>query len=63
MHLEGILYFPAQDLKFSGGSAQSASAALLIARSVDFSGGANLGSFEGSVVESNPALIKAVLIE
>jgi hypothetical protein len=63
MNLEGILYFPNQNLKFSGGSAVDASASMLIARTVDFVGITNIGGFEGTVVEKNPALVKAVLIE
>ncbi len=63
MDLEGILYFPGQDVAFAGGSALSAAASLLIARTVTFVGHSELGDFTGTAVEANNMLISASIIE
>jgi len=63
MFLTGILYFPNQDIKFSGGNAFDATQSLLIAQSVDFAGGAYLGGFDGTPIEVNPLLVKATIVE
>jgi len=63
MVVEGILYMPNQDIKFSGGSEFNAEASILIARTISFTGNSNLGSFEGSAAESNTTLIAARLVE
>ena len=61
--LEGILYFPNQDLTFAGGSATDPVPAIIVANTVDFTGDTNTGNFDGSVVIENPFLIKASLVE
>ncbi len=62
-NLEGIIYFPNQDLHYAGGAAETDSPIMIIARSVSFSGNSQLGSFDGSAVETNPLLIEAALVE
>ena len=63
MTLEGILYFPNQDLLFAGGSAIEPSATFIVANTVDFSGNTEINNVEGSVVESNPQLTEVTLLE
>ncbi len=63
MDLEGIIYFPVQDLKFAGGAAFDISATMLIADEIDISGNTILGDFDDSAVESNTLLIEASLAE
>lgn len=63
MFLTGILYFPNQDVKFTGGSESDATKSLIIAQHVDFSGGAFLGGFEGTPIKANPLLVKATIVE
>lgn len=63
MDLEGIIYFPVQDVKFAGGAAFDISATMLIADEIDISGNTILGDFDGSAVESNTLLIEASLAE
>jgi hypothetical protein len=63
MNLEGIIYFPVQDVKFTGGSSLDASATMLIADEVEIAGNTTLGNFEGSALEANKLLIKASLAE
>jgi hypothetical protein len=63
MDLEGIIYFPVQDVKYSGGSAIDISSTMLIADEVDISGNTVLGDFDGSAVEANTLLIEASLVE
>ncbi len=63
MFLTGILYFPNQDVKFTGGNASDATESLIIAQHVDFSGGAYLGGFEGTPIKVNPLLVKATIVE
>ncbi len=62
-NLTGIMYFPNQDVKFAGGSALSASAAMLVAYNITFTGGAYVGQFEGTALESNEQLIQAKVVE
>lgn len=63
MHLEGILYFPNQEVQFSGGSSLSSSTSLIIADTVTFTGNTDIGDFENSPVLSNPLLVQAQLVE
>ena len=63
MDLEGILYFPGQDVAYAGGSSLDATASLLIARTVTFVGSSELGDFSSSAVAANNMLISASLIE
>lgn len=63
MDLEGILYFPSQDLNFSGGTSLDTSASMIIANTVSFTGQSHLGNLEDSAVQTNTSLITAVLVE
>ncbi len=63
MHLEGILYFPNQGVKFAGGSSLNSSTSLIIADTVDFVGNTDIGGFEDSPILGNPLLIEATLVE
>ena len=61
--LEGILYFPNQDLTFSGGSETDPVPAIIVANTVDFTGDTNTGDFDGSVVVESPFLVEVSLVE
>jgi Flp pilus assembly protein TadG len=63
MNLEGILYFPNQDLSYSGGASISSSPTIIIADTVTFNGNATAGGFENSSILSNPLLISAAIVE
>jgi hypothetical protein len=63
MDLEGILYFPVQDVKFAGGSSFDISATMIIADEVDIAGNTSLGDFDGSATTANKLLIAAYLSE
>jgi hypothetical protein len=63
MDLEGIIYFPVQDLKFAGGASFDVSSTMLIVDEIDISGNTSLGDFDDSAVESNTLLIEASLAE
>jgi hypothetical protein len=63
MDLEGIIYFPVQDVKYTGGSAFDISATMIIADEVEISGNTNLGDFDGSATQANTLLIEAWLAE
>jgi hypothetical protein len=62
MNLDGILYFPNQNIKFAGGSTSDATNSILIADTVTFTGNTEIG-LTGSVVAANPLLISAKLAE
>lgn len=62
MNLDGILYFPNQNLKFAGGSATDTTNSILIADTVTFTGNTEIG-LSGSAVSANPLLISAKLVE
>jgi hypothetical protein len=63
MDLDGISYFPAQDVQFSGGTNLDATSSLLIADTVTFTGNSEVGDFQGSATQSNNNLIAAILVE
>lgn len=63
MNLDGIIYMPDQNLKFSGGSATDNSSSILIADTIEFTGQSYLGNFDGSAAKANPGLIRVSLVE
>lgn len=63
MELEGILYFPNQDVKFAGGTSLDSSTSLIIADTVTFTGNTTIGGFEDTPTLINPLLITATLVE
>jgi len=62
-NLEGIVYLPNRHVKFAGGSALNTSSTLLIADTVAFTGGTDIGDFENTPVLSNPLLFTSYLVE
>ena len=63
MDLEGLIYFPSQDLNFSGGTEFDVSSSMLVARTISFTGQTHVGNFDGTVVEANPLLFTASIVE
>jgi Flp pilus assembly protein TadG len=63
MDLEGILYFPNQDISYSGGASINSSPTIIIADTVTFNGNSTAGGFENSSILSNPLLISAAIVE
>ncbi len=63
MDLEGILYFPVQDVKYAGGSSFDLNSSMIIADEVQITGNTNLGDFDGSATQANKMLIAAWLAE
>ncbi|MEE8084149.1 MAG: hypothetical protein V3T46_02900, partial [Alphaproteobacteria bacterium] len=63
MHVEGILYFPNQGVKFSGGSALDSTTSLIIADTVEFVGNTDIDGFSNTQSIANPLLIEATLVE
>ena len=66
MTLNGILYFPSADLQFTGGSALTESATIIIADEVTFTGDAFLGGFTmapGNAILGNALMLQATLVE
>ena len=63
MYMEGIIYFPSQDLQFSGGSGLNASQSMIIADTVTFTGNTEVGNLDASAIQANNFLISATLIE
>ena len=63
MDLDGILYFPNNDLTFSGGATLDASSSMLVADSITFTGNSYVGNFDNSAAESNQYLVSTSLIE
>ena len=62
MNLDGILYFPNQDLQFAGGSDLQNSAAVIIADTVNFTGNTEI-DIDTTVGDANPLLFEATLVE
>ncbi len=63
MTMEGILYFPNQDLKFSGGGTIDPVTTLIAANTAEFTGNTTTDNLDGSVVTGNPFLIVVNLVE
>ena len=63
MSLDGILYFPNQDVKYAGGTAFDTNASIIIADEVEMTGNTALGDFDNSASQANKVLIEARLVE
>jgi hypothetical protein len=63
MNMEGILYFPTHDLKFSGGGTVDPVSTVIVANTVDFNGNTTTDNLDGSPVSTNPFLIVVNLVE
>ena len=66
MQLNGIIYFPTSELNFTGGSALTDSASIIIADKVTFSGDVHLGDFSsapGNAILGNALMLQATLVE
>jgi Flp pilus assembly protein TadG len=66
MQLNGIIYMPNADLQFTGGSALTESASIIIADEVTFTGDAFLGGFDtapGNAILGNALMLQATLLE
>jgi len=63
MNLEGILYFPNQDLQFTGGTDINPVTTVIVADTLTFSGNTDVSDFDGSVIQANPNLITVTLVE
>lgn len=61
MELSGVLYFPSQSIRFSGGSDLNDSRAMIIADTVEFSGSSVVDLDD--VTTTNPLLAEATLLE
>ena len=63
MFVQGIMYFPNQDIEFTGGNSLQSTSAIIIADEIKFSGDAYVGGFENSPIIGNPLLIQATLVD
>jgi Flp pilus assembly protein TadG len=63
MDLEGLVYFPNQDLKFAGGTTFDMSSTMLVARTISFTGQSHVGDFGGTAVAANPLLFTVAIVE
>jgi hypothetical protein len=63
MNLEGILYFPNQDLQFTGGTTIDPVTTLIVADTITFSGNTEVDDFNDSAIKANPFLITVTLVE
>ena len=61
--LDGGLYFPGQDLKFSGGSITENSPTMIVADMIEFAGSSHLGDLSASTATSSVQLVSASMVE
>ncbi len=61
--LQGILYFPNQDLMFSGGSATDPVPTIIVANTVHFTGNTEIGDPNMLLLPPSPYMIKVSLVE
>ncbi len=62
-NLEGILYFPNQHLKFSGGTEIDPVTSLIVADTIEFTGHTLVADLDGSAIMANPNLVTVTLVE
>ncbi len=63
MSLEGIMYFPNQNLLFAGGSEIDPVTTIIVADTINFVGNTSIGDFDGSGILADPNLIEVRLVE
>lgn len=63
MSLEGIVYFPTDDLKVAGGNTLDMNKTMIVGDTVEFTGNTQVGGVSGSVVSANPNLVDVQLVE
>ena len=64
MNLDGILYFPNNEVKFAGGSEAEATELFMIARAVDFTGNSYIAEMDPDSKRSyNPLFVETRLVE
>lgn len=63
MTLDGILYFPNQEVKFDGGSGTNATATMIIADTLTVTGQSNFANLKESTVGSNRYLTTVSIVE
>ena len=63
MALDGIIYAPNQHIKFAGGSAGTASKALIVSATVTFTGNSTFGGMESTTIANSPFFSFARLVE
>ncbi len=63
MNLEGIMYFPNQNLLFAGGSEIDPVTTFIVADTINFVGNTNVGDFDASGILADPNLISVQLVE
>lgn len=64
MNLDGILYFPNNEVKFAGGSEAEATQLFMIARAVDFTGNSYIAEIDPSQKRAyNPLFVETRLVE
>lgn len=61
--LEGILYFPNQELNFSGGTATNPVPSIIVADKVKFTGQSNFSDPNASTIAPSKYMIKVALVE
>jgi hypothetical protein len=61
--LQGILYFPNQQLNFSGGSVTDPVPTIIVADKVNFTGQTNIGDPAAPTVVPSKYMIKVALVE
>lgn len=63
MRLDGVLYFPNQDVKFSGGSSLAQTSSVLVARTIDFTGNADVDIAGAAAVRATRLMIRARVVD
>ncbi len=63
MQLDGIIYAPNQAIKFAGGSAGTASKAMIVSATVSFTGNTTFGGMSSTTIAKSPFFSFARLVE
>ena len=63
MRLDGVLYFPNQDVKFSGGSSLAQTSSVLVARTIDFTGNTDVDIAGAAAVRAARPMIRARVVD
>ena len=63
MRLDGVLYFPNQNVNFAGGSGVDASSSMIVAKTLSLSGQSEFQDLSGSTVSKSKYLAAATIVE
>ena len=63
MSMDGIFYFPNQNVIYNGGSTVNTQSTIFVVSTITFNGDTEIGSFGGSATDNTKQLVQSLLVE